>query len=67
MGPELTMLFMLMGMIIGLSHLSDENMARMKRQLDGQRFTQSTFKLFALGANARSAFVFLISGGRHEG
>ncbi len=33
MDPKLTMFFLLIGVIIGLSHLSDSTMRRMKRQL----------------------------------
>ena len=33
MDPKLTILFLLIGSIIGLSHLGDENLARMRRQL----------------------------------
>lgn len=32
MDPKITMLMLLIGTIIGLSHLDDENLARMKRQ-----------------------------------
>lgn len=32
MDPKLTMFFLLIGTIIVLSHLNDENLARMKRQ-----------------------------------
>jgi hypothetical protein len=38
MDPKLTMLFLLIGAIIGLSHLSDENMARMKQQFAPRRW-----------------------------
>jgi hypothetical protein len=38
MDPKLTMLFLLIGAIIGLSHLSEENLARMKRQLALRRW-----------------------------
>jgi hypothetical protein len=33
MDPKLTVLFLLIGCVIGLSHLSEENMGRMRRQL----------------------------------
>ena len=36
MDPKLTMLFLLIGTIIGLSHYGDENMVERKRQLDGR-------------------------------
>jgi hypothetical protein len=38
MDPKLTMLFLLIGSIIGLSHLSLEAMAKIKREFDGQRW-----------------------------
>jgi hypothetical protein len=33
MDPKLAILFMLIGAIIALSHLNDENLSRMRRQL----------------------------------
>lgn len=37
MDPKLTMLFMLIGAVVVLSHLTDENLTRMRRQLvDGR-------------------------------
>ena len=33
MDPKLTILFLLIGAVIVLSHLSDENLGRMRRQL----------------------------------
>ena len=38
MDPKLTMLFLLIGTIIGLSQLGDENLTKMKRYLDGLRW-----------------------------
>jgi len=38
MDPKITMLFMLVGIIVGLSHLGDENLAKIKRQFDGRRW-----------------------------
>ena len=38
MDPKLTMLFLLFGTIIGLSHLSRKNLAKMKSEFDGQRW-----------------------------
>jgi hypothetical protein len=38
MDPKFTMLFLLIGSIIGLSHLNYENMTKMKRGFDGQRW-----------------------------
>ena len=37
MDPKLTILFMLIACIIGLSHLGDEAFCRMRRLLPGQR------------------------------
>jgi hypothetical protein len=33
MDPKLTILFLLIGCVIGLSHLSEENLGRVRRQL----------------------------------
>jgi hypothetical protein len=33
MDPKLAILFVLIGAVIGLSHLTDENLGRMRRQL----------------------------------
>ncbi len=33
MDPKLTILFMLISCVIGLSHLSEENLGRLRRQL----------------------------------
>jgi hypothetical protein len=33
MDPKLTMLFLLIGTIIGLSHLTEENLARWRQQM----------------------------------
>jgi hypothetical protein len=38
MDPKLTMLFLLIGTIIGLSHLNFENLTKMNRGFDGQRW-----------------------------
>lgn len=40
MDPKLTILFMLIGAVIGLSHLSDENLGRVRRQLANRRWRQ---------------------------
>jgi hypothetical protein len=32
MDPKLTILFLLIGCVIGLSHLNEENLSRMRRQ-----------------------------------
>jgi hypothetical protein len=36
MDPKLTMFFLLFGTVIGLSHLSRENLTKMKSEFDGQ-------------------------------
>jgi hypothetical protein len=38
MDPKLVMLFLLIGTIIGLSHLSRENLTKMKRKFDSQHW-----------------------------
>jgi hypothetical protein len=38
MDPKLTILFLLIGAVIALSHLSDENLGRMRRQIVGRRW-----------------------------
>ena len=40
MDPKLTILFLLIGSIIGLSHLNDDNLARMRRQLIVRRLAR---------------------------
>jgi hypothetical protein len=40
MDPKLTILFMLIGMVIGLSHLNDENLGRVRRQLVRRRWRE---------------------------
>lgn len=40
MDPKLTILFMLIGAVIGLSHLSEENLNRLRRQLAGGRWRE---------------------------
>jgi hypothetical protein len=40
MDPKLAMLFLLIGSIIGLSHLSDDTLGRMRRQIAGRRWRQ---------------------------
>lgn len=40
MDPKLTILFMLIGVIIGLSHLSEENLGRMRRQFADRRWRE---------------------------
>ena len=44
MDPKLTILFLLIGSIITLSHLSDDNLARMRR-----RFISRRWREFVLG------------------
>jgi hypothetical protein len=41
MDPKLTMLFLLFGGIIGLSHLSSENLTELKREFSGRRWRTS--------------------------
>jgi hypothetical protein len=38
MDPKLTMLFLLIGTIIGFSHLNYENLTKMNRGFDGQHW-----------------------------
>jgi hypothetical protein len=38
MDPKLTILFMLIGAVVVLSHLTDENLMRMRRQLVNPRW-----------------------------
>jgi len=38
MDPKLTMFFLLIGGIIGLSHFSRETLTKMKSEFDGQRW-----------------------------
>jgi hypothetical protein len=38
MDPKLTMLMLLIATIVGLSHLSDENIGRMRRQIAARRW-----------------------------
>ncbi|HZQ14510.1 MAG TPA: hypothetical protein VFB31_17035 [Pseudolabrys sp.] len=40
MDPKLTLLFMLIGAVVVLSHLTDENLTRMRRQLVDRRWRQ---------------------------
>jgi hypothetical protein len=40
MDPKLTILFLLIGSIITLSHLSDDNLARMRRQFINRRWRE---------------------------
>jgi hypothetical protein len=41
MDPKLAMLFMLFGSIIGLSYLSSDNVARMKRRMSERRWRKT--------------------------
>jgi hypothetical protein len=38
MDPKLTMLFVLIGAVVVLSHLTDDNLTRMRRQLIDRRW-----------------------------
>ena len=40
MDPKLTMLMLLIATIVGLSHLSDENIGRMRRQIAARRWRE---------------------------
>ena len=40
MDPKITILFMLIGAIIGLSHLNAENLGRLQRQLVRRRWRE---------------------------
>jgi hypothetical protein len=40
MDPKLTLLFLLIGTVVGLSHLSEKNLTRMRRQLVARRWRQ---------------------------
>jgi hypothetical protein len=40
MGPKLTLLFLLIGTVVGLSHLSDDSLSRMRRQLIDRRWRE---------------------------
>jgi len=40
MDPKLTMLFLLIGAVIVLSNLSEENLGRMRRQLSARRWRE---------------------------
>jgi hypothetical protein len=40
MDPKIALLFMLIGSVIGLSHLSEENLGRVRRQLSARRWRE---------------------------
>jgi hypothetical protein len=40
MDPKIALLFLLIGSVIGLSHLSDENLGRVRRQLATRRWRE---------------------------
>ncbi len=40
MDPKIALLVMLIGAVIGLSHLSEENLGRMRRQLAERRWRE---------------------------
>ncbi len=40
MDPKLAILFLLIGSVIGLSHLNDENLARLRRQFVVRRWRE---------------------------
>ena len=40
MDPKLAILFLLIGCVIGLSHLNEENLGRMRRQIVDRRWRE---------------------------
>jgi hypothetical protein len=40
MDPKLTILFLLISCVIGLSHLNEENLGRLRRQLVGRHWRE---------------------------
>jgi len=40
MDPKIALLFMLIGSVIGLSHLSEESLGRVRRQLASKRWRE---------------------------
>jgi len=40
MDPKIALLFMLIGSVIGLSHLSDESLGRLRRQFAARRWRE---------------------------
>ena len=40
MDPKIALLFMLIGTVIGLSHLSDDHLGRVRRQLAARRWRE---------------------------
>jgi hypothetical protein len=40
MDPKLTILFLLIGTVIGLSHLSEENLDRVRRRIAARRWRE---------------------------
>jgi hypothetical protein len=40
MDPKLTLLFLLIGSVIGLSHLNEEKLARMRQRLAARRWRE---------------------------
>ena len=61
MSPKLAILFMLIGVIIGLSHVNDENTARMNSPVQWSTFAQSIIMLLVHRANAAFGFKRLRS------
>ena len=58
MDPKIALLFLLIGSVIGLSHLSDENLGRVRRQLAGQALARIYARTAqSLGRDCRSAYV----------
>ena len=65
MSPKLAILFMLIGVIIGLSHVNDENTARMNSPAQWSTFAQSIIMLLVHRANAAFDGKRLRSASRH--
>ena len=61
MSPKLAMLFILIGVIIGLSHVNDETTARMNSPAQWSTFAQSIIMLLVHRANAAFGFKRLRS------
>ena len=64
MDPKLTMFFLLIGTIIGLSHLGSETLIKMKSEFDGRRWRdivprwrKASISGFSLRAKAQRLLV----------
>lgn len=65
MSPKLAMLFMLIGVIIGLSHVNDVTTARMNPSARWSMIAQSMFRLLFHRANAAFDVKRLRSASQH--